>query len=138
MNRRQFLGGLIAGAAGLVLPDPERRVWALDRTMIPRSSFILHPGDSPLSVATVGATGIRWREHADSEWESIEVHNGRFIGWPDGEPFTFEIRTFEQTKSWSGPLVNGRPVHEAHLVSVDSFYPDDFATFLPLGIRGRA
>lgn len=34
MNRRAFLAGLTATAAGLLVP--ERKVWALDQTMIPR------------------------------------------------------------------------------------------------------
>ena len=32
MNRRDFIAGLTATAAGLLIPD--RRIWALDRTMI--------------------------------------------------------------------------------------------------------
>ena len=32
MNRRAFIAGLTATAAGLLIPD--KRVWALDRTMI--------------------------------------------------------------------------------------------------------
>ena len=32
MNRRDFIAGLTATAAGLLIPD--RKVWALDRTMI--------------------------------------------------------------------------------------------------------
>jgi hypothetical protein len=36
MNRRAFLAGLTATAAGLLIP--ERKVWALDRTMIPAKS----------------------------------------------------------------------------------------------------
>jgi hypothetical protein len=39
LKRRTFLAGLVAGIAGLLVPDapailvPERRYWALDRTM---------------------------------------------------------------------------------------------------------
>jgi len=39
MNRRDFLAaGFKLGAAGLLLPliEPARKVWALDRTMLPR------------------------------------------------------------------------------------------------------
>lgn len=37
MNRRAFLAGLTATAAGLLVP--ERKVWALDRTMIAQPLF---------------------------------------------------------------------------------------------------
>lgn len=41
MNRRGFLTGLAATAAGLLVPgdvaaEPQRRVWALDQTMLTR------------------------------------------------------------------------------------------------------
>lgn len=42
MNRRDFLAaGFKLGAAGLLLPfiEPARKVWALDRTMVPVRSF---------------------------------------------------------------------------------------------------
>ncbi len=32
MNRRAFLGGMVATAAGILIPD--RKVWALDKTMV--------------------------------------------------------------------------------------------------------
>lgn len=40
MNRRTFFKGLAATAAGVLIPEqvlaePERRIWALDRTMVP-------------------------------------------------------------------------------------------------------
>jgi hypothetical protein len=39
MDRRSFLKGLVATAAGVLVPsevlaEPDRRVWALDRTMV--------------------------------------------------------------------------------------------------------
>lgn len=39
MNRRQFLAGLTATTAGLLVP--ERKVWALDGTMIPGTDYYL-------------------------------------------------------------------------------------------------
>lgn len=53
MNRRDFLaGGFKLGAAGLLLPviEPVRRVWALDRTMIPTEPM----GIMPLPYLTFG------------------------------------------------------------------------------------
>jgi hypothetical protein len=50
MNRRAFLAGLTAAAAGLLIP--ERKVWALDRTMIPATPDWLaavRETDTPLS-----------------------------------------------------------------------------------------
>jgi hypothetical protein len=40
MNRRTFLSGLVATAAGVLIPgvvaaEPERRIWVLDQTMLP-------------------------------------------------------------------------------------------------------
>ena len=40
MDRRAFLAGLTATAAGLLIP--ERKVWALDRTMIAPHSTVAH------------------------------------------------------------------------------------------------
>lgn len=36
MNRRDLLKGMVVGAAGLLLPDPEpiKKFWALDQTML--------------------------------------------------------------------------------------------------------
>lgn len=39
MNRRDLLKAFVAGTAGILIPDPERRVWALDRTMIAPKSM---------------------------------------------------------------------------------------------------
>jgi hypothetical protein len=48
MDRRTFLKGLVATAAGVLVPgavlaEPERRVWALDSTMA-RPQLYLHRG----------------------------------------------------------------------------------------------
>jgi hypothetical protein len=58
MNRRTFLGGLVATAAGVlvseeVLAEPERRIWALKKTMVapevPPHFFIDDVGPYPFS-----------------------------------------------------------------------------------------
>lgn len=45
MNRRDFLKGLVATAAGVLVPgevaaEPERRIWALDKTMFPNKMIL--------------------------------------------------------------------------------------------------
>jgi hypothetical protein len=58
ISRRSFLGGLVATAAGVlvsdeVLAEPERRIWALDRTMVgsevPPHFFIDDVGPYPFA-----------------------------------------------------------------------------------------
>ena len=46
MNRRTFLKGIAATAAGILIPDyaaaePHRRVWALDRTMAQKPYVVM-------------------------------------------------------------------------------------------------
>lgn len=61
MKRRVFLGGLVAGAAGLLVPAPpaivvpERRVWALDRTM---TSDRTPPGLQPMMLTPEAAEEV--------------------------------------------------------------------------------
>jgi hypothetical protein len=52
MDRRSFLKGLVATAAGVLVPgqvlaEPERRVWALDRTMVtpPAGEWVPYRGE---------------------------------------------------------------------------------------------
>jgi hypothetical protein len=85
-----FMAGLVATAAGLLVPDPVRRVWALDRTMLApvpqweawhttRSGSFMHAGFSGLSkvnlriVATMADGSVEeWpmREQADGSLKS--------------------------------------------------------------------
>ena len=51
MNRRDFLKGLVATAAGVLVPasvaaEPERRIWALDRTMVEPEPLMLLRGQT--------------------------------------------------------------------------------------------
>ena len=78
MNRRLFLGGLAAGAVGLLVPAapritiPERRYWALDRTMAPATRIVHIPNhvpDSEIEAYIVQAlTEVERRRIARREW----------------------------------------------------------------------
>ena len=63
MNRRSFIKGTLGAAAGLFLPEyalaeqPERKVWALDRTMMPEQTLAMewNPPIHPI--------GQEWARH---------------------------------------------------------------------------
>lgn len=133
MNRRQFLGGMIAGAAGLLLPDPERRVWALDRTMIrPAREQVIPVGFQPRAVIIHPTpemrTEVRWREVDSDEWQTavyIERDGkitslGRVVSIE--MPFTFSPYDAPEP-GWSGPRVNGELVRDLYLDRKLTFPP---------------
>lgn len=52
MDRRAFLAGLTASAAGLLIP--ERKIWALDQTMLPFDTRYPHSVAFPLQKIPPG------------------------------------------------------------------------------------
>ena len=96
MNRRRFLAGLTLTAAGLLIP--ERKIWALDRTMIPvrsdwleqvnrtdtpRFFYSLHPTTAITFRNT--RTGNTWTRNLQPG-ESIlvpgpDIHELVSVGW---------------------------------------------------------
>ncbi len=82
MNRRTFLKGLVAGTAGILIPrevmaEPERRIWALDSTML-RSP---NPGwwdrqvffhDNRITVGDYQADYTLFAKTTDDDWYSSD------------------------------------------------------------------
>jgi hypothetical protein len=89
LDRRTFLQGLIAGTAGLLLPD--RRVWALDRTMIaPSVGVVFTRKDDRMIMELEGAElavqiDMRSIDAGMYEWRARSVPN---ILWTDWQPMT--------------------------------------------------
>jgi hypothetical protein len=66
MDRRTFLKGLVATAAGVLVPghvaaDPERRIWALDRTMV-QSNLAWVPGTGWIDTRSMGWADMQFQE----------------------------------------------------------------------------
>jgi hypothetical protein len=77
MDRRSFLKGMVATASGVLIPmNAEQRVWALDRTMVPRGgvsamlagdAFYVHDGPGILRVSDIElAIREMWHTHGRS------------------------------------------------------------------------
>ena len=72
MNRRTFLSGLLATSAGVLVPqvvlaEPERRVWALDRSMIRTPWFDSTMGRTRFITAEDEGNGVL------SSWSGREI-----------------------------------------------------------------
>lgn len=88
MDRRTFLKGLVATAAGVLVPgsvaaEPDRRVWALDRTMVAAPTYTIRESGSlfPILAGSVISCEIEYEDmvHAiDSLYVAETIRN------PDG------------------------------------------------------
>lgn len=86
IDRRLFLRGLVLGVSGLLVPDPVRRVWALDRTMLaPRKAINIGFLEGKHVIGDYVGTG--WCD-ADASWDKANVRlvatmaNGSTAIWP--------------------------------------------------------
>lgn len=91
IDRRTFLKGLVATAAGVLVPgavlaEPERRVWALDRTMVAAERTVVH--------VQWDADPLRWAYSVNFRYDdgytdnvmvtAEELHRGEPIQIPRG------------------------------------------------------
>jgi len=78
LSRRKFLGFAAAGAAGLFLPkevaaEPERRIFALDRTMIPGPNVLYSTWwDSSAAFPDYDFISINDHRYPVSTWDALE------------------------------------------------------------------
>ncbi len=80
MNRRAFLKGLTATAAGLLIPgqvlaEPERRIWALDSTMVQPYAWLDDYPDDEIHLALYSNTITVGDYQADYRITVEDVHN---------------------------------------------------------------
>jgi hypothetical protein len=111
MDRRAFLKGLVATAAGVLVPgqvlaEPERRVWALDRTMVqPKGGYLLDTGwfDAtlpdgmiwlPISREEIVVSDARYYQHMPTAWINVGGEHMRVVGihpWPVSAHSVLEV-----------------------------------------------
>lgn len=83
MNRRDFIAGLTATAAGLLIP--ERRIWALDQTMIvPQVDGFGGPWSDVVAFGSMDNLGtsyanIIWYRYRDGRYVEYQALPGG--GW---------------------------------------------------------
>jgi hypothetical protein len=76
MNRRQLLSSLAALGLVAATPEPVRRVWALDQTMVPDTVGMVYPAEwatkryewydlrgDPFAITFVNGVFIEHRDH---------------------------------------------------------------------------
>lgn len=84
INRRTLFKGLVATAAGVLIPgevaaEPDRRVWALDRTMIPSGLFPIPAGSLvKLNILPLDFEDYYRYMFAGVECQTIALSDGRF------------------------------------------------------------
>src|SRR5690349_10729236 len=125
MRRRSFLAGLVATAAGLLVPAvptiivPERRYWALDHGMVavPDDRVWLRPdGTGPwMRTATTGDAVMRYMGIGDDVSEVVVYGAQGTVHWvaAPGAPIS----------SLGGRLVLDRAGYRATIRRPDAFAP---------------
>ena len=104
MNRRTFLTGLMATATGVLVPasvlaEPERRIWALDRTMLARNPEIILLNQAWREIDMVSETVMAQihRDYWDGDkWTDFPVTGTLHVLDPRGD------EVFAGNAGWDG------------------------------------
>ena len=139
MNRRGFLGGLLALGSGLLVPPalvvPERRYWSLNRTQIAPPADIW-PSDAltsiihaarlvreyePIMPALVGRGGLRWNEvsfykeatYTITDWTEVDTRTVQPV-YEGGE--LVEVIDLSKTVHWER---GGMVFHNAQMTEAE-------------------